>query len=202
MAMLKYTSLCLGELSTNCYLLWEEESKKCIILDPADDAVAISEEVRVRNLIIKGIVATHGHYDHLLAAYDLQLMYRVPFYANSKDYFLINRINHTARFFSKRNMDLAEKLKIQVDLLEVGEIKLGNSRLKIIPTPGHTPGSLSFYSEEDLLLFTGDTLFADGVGSTEHDYSDRKELVVSLGLLHKLPEGTEVLPGHGESFLL
>ncbi len=77
--MLHFLTLNLGELSTNCYLLWDEETKKCLVIDPADDAVAISDELREHNLIIKGILATHGHYDHLLGAYDLQAMYSVPF---------------------------------------------------------------------------------------------------------------------------
>ncbi len=200
--MLEFFCLTLGELSTNCYLIWDVDTKKSLIIDPADDAVAISDEVRIRNLTVKGIVATHGHYDHLLAAYDLQTMYQAPFYASKDDDFLLNRINHTARFFSKRNMDIAERLKIQIDLSEVAELKLGNTRLNILKTPGHTPGSICIYCPESRLLFTGDTLFKDGVGSTQHKYSDRKLLIKSAAMVQDLPDGTLVLSGHGEEFIL
>lgn len=200
--MLEFFCLTLGELSTNCYIVWDVDTKKSLVIDPSDDAVAISEEVRIRALIVKGIVATHGHYDHLLAAYDLQTMYQAPFYASKDDDFLLNRINHTARFFSKRDMDVAERIKIQVDLAEVAELKLGNTRLSVLKTPGHTPGSICLYSPDSKMLFTGDTLFKDTVGSTQHKYSDRKLLIKSVAMIQDLPIGTEVLPGHGDSFLL
>jgi len=200
--MLQYFCLTLGELSTNCYVLWDEQTKKALILDPADDAVAISEEIRIRGLNVKGILSTHGHYDHLLGAYDLQLMYRVPFYANSEDMFLINRINHTARFFSKRNMDMAEKLKIQIDLSDVAELKLGQSRITVLKTPGHTPGSVCFYCPDDKLLFTGDTLTKNGHGSTAHKYSSRDDIKKSIRMIQSFPIGTLILAGHEDEFLL
>ncbi len=200
--MLEFFCLILGELSTNCYIVWDQDTKKSLIIDPADDAVAISEEIRIRNLTVKGIVATHGHYDHLLAAYDLQTMYQAPFYASKDDEFLLNRINHTARFYSKRNMDISEKLKIQVDLSEVAELKLGNTRLSILKTPGHTPGSICIYCPDSKLLFTGDTIFKDSVGSIQHKYSDRKLLIKSVAMVQDLPIGTLVLSGHGEEFIL
>ncbi len=200
--MLSFFCLVLGELSTNCYVLWDDTTKKALVIDPADDAIAISEEIRVRGLQLRGILATHGHYDHLLGAYDLQLMYKVPFYASSDDYPLINRINHSARFFSKRNMDLAEKLKIQIDLKDVAELKLANSRITVLKTPGHTPGGVCFYCPEEKLLFSGDTLFATGGGSTQHKYSNLDDLKKSIRMIQGLPMGTTVLPGHEREFLL
>lgn len=200
--MLKTFTFTLGELGTNCYLLWDEQTKKALIIDPADEAVAISEQISSMGLTVKGIMATHGHYDHLLAAYDLQLMYQVPFYASSLDNFLINRINHTARFFSKRNMDLKENLKIQIDLDEVAEIKLGISTINVIKTPGHTPGSVCFWLPAENILLSGDTWFATGFGSTDHKYSNRELLKKSIFLLKQLPKGALVLPGHESEFLI
>lgn len=200
--MLKYRKLVLGELETNCYVIWDEASKKALIVDPADEANYISEICSELGLEIKGLMATHGHYDHLLGAYDLQLMYQVPFYANSQDNFLINRINHSARFFSKRNMDLKENLKIQVDLDEIGQIKLGNIYINVVKTPGHTPGSVCFWQPEDKLLFTGDTWMAHSYGLTSRSYSNLELLKKSLRLLQNLPKETLVLPGHEEEFLI
>lgn len=192
----------LGEMSTNSYVLWEDESKKCLIIDPADDAVAISEEIRVRKLLVKGILLTHGHFDHLMAVAELELMFSVPIYANKQDEFLIKRSNHTAKFFLKRSVNEIEGLKIKVDLDEVAELKLGQARILVVKTPGHTPGSVCFYCPAEKLVFTGDTWLSTGIGSTEHKYSSRPDLLKSLNLLKQLPPETLVLSGHGDEFWL
>ena len=89
--MMKYEVLILGQLETNCYLVWEEKTKKGIVIDPADDGVAISEEITARQIELMGIVMTHGHSAHCLAALDLKLMYQVPIFVSREDKFLLER---------------------------------------------------------------------------------------------------------------
>ncbi len=196
--MLKYENLVLGELKTNCFLLWDTDSKEAMVIDAADEGNVISEEIERRNLKLKLVVATHGHFDHNLAVLDLKLIYNVPFGCSSKDFFLIERQAETAKHFLGKNRIVAPNInKIDIDLDDTDEIKLGKNKVKVIKTPGHTPGGVSFLVED--MLFTGDTLFAEGLrGDTKHNYSSTKAIFNSICKLLELPEGTIVLPGHGE----
>jgi hydroxyacylglutathione hydrolase len=196
--MIKQEVLVLGQLETNCYLVWDEETKEGLVIDPADDGVGISEEVENKGIKLTGIVMTHGHFDHCLAALDLKLMYKVPVYVSSKDKFLLDRQDETAKYFLKMELQTPNLVKIDKDLEEITEINFGDSKLEVIKTPGHTPGSVCLYNEEDNLLFSGDTLFKDSRGRTDFKYGSTKKIYESLRNLMKLSEETDVYSGHGE----
>jgi len=196
--MIKFEVLVLGQLETNCYLVWDEETKDGLVIDPADDGVAISEELMDKGINLVGVVMTHGHFDHSLAALDLKLMYNVPVYINSKDKFLLDRQDETVKHFLKMDIKTPNILKIDKDLVEIGEINFGKSKLDVISTPGHTPGSVCLYSKENNLLFSGDTLFKDLRGRTDFKYGSTKKIFESLRKLMELPEETDVYSGHGE----
>lgn len=196
--MIKFEVLVLGQLDTNCYIVWDEETKKGIVIDPADDGVSISEEIQNKGIELVGIAMTHGHFDHSLAALDLKLIYNVPIYLDSKDKFLLDRQDETAKYFLKMDIKTPNIVKIDKDLEEIEEIEIGNDKLKVIKTPGHTPGSVSLYCEKGGLLFSGDTLFKGLRGRTDFKYGSTKKIYESLHKLMELPEETEVLSGHGE----
>lgn len=201
--MLKYEQLVLGELETNCYLLWDEETKETLIIDPADSGEMISEIVELRGLRPRVIGLTHGHFDHCLAAMYLKLIYNIPIAANQKDIDILKRTKKTAGKFLRHENDTLDVNKIEIDLGLIDKIDLGGERVEIVRTPGHTPGSVCFYARESGWLFSGDTLFGDGsVGSTEHRYSSKAELQKSIDKLEKLPEETIILSGHGGAGVL
>lgn len=196
--VLKYEILVLGELKTNCYLLWETDSGEAIVIDAADEGNVIAEEIERRNLKLKMVLATHGHFDHNLAVLDLKLIYKVPFGCSSKDFFLIERQAETAKHFLGMDKIVAPNLnKIEIDLDSIEQIELGKYKIEVIKTPGHTPGGVSFLVEDK--IFTGDTLFAEGLrGDTRHSYSSTKNIFESINNILNLPEETEILSGHGE----
>lgn len=195
--MFKYEVLVLGELQTNCYLLWDEESKEAAVIDAADDGVAISEEIERLQLKPKYILATHGHFDHNLGVLDLKLIYNIPYAASQKDLFLLKRQQETARHFLKIDIKVPNLKKIDIDLDQKDEIKLGEKTIKIINTPGHTPGGLAFLA--DNLLFSGDIVFAQGMrGKTIFQYSSDIDIRKSIGTILKSPKDTVILSGHGE----
>lgn len=196
--MLAYRVLESGELKTNCYLVWDEETKKVAIIDPADDGVGISEEIERMKLKPVVVLLTHGHFDHVLGAVDLKLIYQIPIAASSKDKFLLNRVAQTGEYFLGHAITAPNIQKIDIDLDKKGKIKIGDEDLKVIKTPGHTPGGISFYNKKQKWLFSGDTLFAGLRGRTDLSYSSTKQIFESIGRLMKLPEDTLVLPGHGE----
>lgn len=192
MKILKYP---LGQLQANCYLLINGES--CLVIDPADDAGFILEEIQRRRLKLNGLLATHGHFDHIMAVGEIQLTYDLPLYINKKDQFLIERLSETAEhFLGYKQPTLPIKKTTDLDSKRVLEI--GNFSLKVIATPGHTPGSTSFYFSNENVVFTGDTLFSGSIGRFDHSYCNKKDLKNSLVELTDLPEETKVYSGHGE----
>lgn len=195
--MFKSEVLILGELRTNCYLLWDEKSKECAIIDAADEGVSISEEIESRQLKPKYILATHGHFDHNLGALDLKLIYNIPYCASNKDLFLLKRQQESAKHFLKQNIEVPNLKKIDIDLDKIDEIELGQEKIKIIKSPGHTPGGVCFLAGK--WLFGGDLIFTEGLrGQSNYLYSSTKDIFKSIGVILKLPKDTIIFPGHGE----
>lgn len=199
--------LTLGELQTNCYLVSENNSDKCLIIDPADDADFISSEILRLKLNPSAIILTHGHFDHCLATLELKLNFNTPIYLHQDDLFLYQRATETANHFTSTkhlklpspNFYLEDNQKIHINPDDTS-----SEYLKVIHTPGHTPGSISLYNEQkgNPILLSGDTVFADGIGATNHKYSSSSQLWKSLSKLKKLPRSTQILSGHGDPIFL
>jgi len=186
-----------GELQTNCYLLKDGEGG-AVLIDPGGDPDYLAQVLSERNLKLLEIWATHGHFDHLLAAPQLQLIYQVPLFLHPKDLFLARDLGKRAEYWLKCKV-LVEKLGEIREIKEGEKLKLGRRfEFLVMETPGHTPGGLCFWEKKEGLLFSGDTLFRDGVGRADFSYSRPAELQKSLKRIMKLPGGTRVLPGHGE----
>ncbi len=185
----------LGELQANCYFLIQD--KDCIIIDAGDSADFILEEVSRQNLSVKAMVATHGHFDHVMAVGELQASLDAPFYISSKDQFLLDRVGETAKHFLG-HVPVVIPITESTNL-ESNSLQATGFGLQVIPTPGHTPGSVCIYSKEEITLFTGDTLFKDGIGRYDFSYSNKKQLFESINnLFDSLPEHTLIYPGHGD----
>lgn len=191
MEILKFS---LGQLQANCYIL--AHNSECIIIDPADEASFLLEEIQRRNLTLQALIATHGHFDHVMAVGEIQKSFNVPLYIHAKDMFLIERLNETAEYFLGYN---PYSLKPEhILFFEEGSLTVGNWLLDVVFTPGHTPGSCSFYLRDKNILFSGDTLFKGNVGRYDFSYSKKSDLKASLKKILILPEKTIVHPGHGE----
>ena len=188
----------LGQLQANCYFLIEDNN--CLIIDPADDASFIIEELQRQQLNLVGMLATHGHFDHIGAVGEIQLSLNVPLYIFEEDQFLIDRLNETAKYFLGFDPNFIKP--ITVEYLTDTKFKVKNLELKIIKTRGHSPGSCCFYFKEENALFTGDTLFKDAVGRTDLSYSSKDDLKKSLNEIFKLPKETIIYSGHGEDSIL
>jgi glyoxylase-like metal-dependent hydrolase (beta-lactamase superfamily II) len=176
--------------------VFDKETFEALIIDPGDDADYITRILSDEKLKPTKIIATHGHFDHLMAATELQLAYNIPFLIHEKDKFLVKRLNETARYFT--GVKAGPPPKINKYLKKGEKIKLGDLSFKIIETPGHTPGSLSLYSRKEKLAFVGDLIFANGgVGRTDFSYSKTIDLQASVNKILKLPKDTMILAGHG-----
>ena len=191
---MKVQRLNVGQLATNCYLVWAEKTRETLIIDPGEAAAYIEAKIADLKLKPTALLATHAHFDHVLAALELKLAYQIPFLIHPKDLFLLKQAQKSAKYF----------LGIEVDpvpsadrfLKEKEMIKFGQEVLKVMETPGHTPGGISLLGKG--VIFSGDTLFANGLGRTDFSYSSKKDLHQSLSKIFKLPEATILYPGHGE----
>ena len=179
-----------GTLNTNCYIVTSE--KETIVVDPGDDSDKIIEALEDKSLKPKLCLLTHAHFDHVLAVVDIIEKYEIQLLLNKKDLFLL-----------KENIEF-EKIEQSIEFIdENSEVSLGNLSFQIIETPGHTPGSISLYCEEEKVAFVGDLIFAEGfVGRTDFEYSDAVELHSSIEGILTLPPSIRAYPGHGPSFLI
>lgn len=181
------------EQFSNTYLVGNE--KEFVIIDPSVDIRNILYIIRKRFSESKllGIILTHGHYDHFVSIEEVQKNFNVPVYISREDLPKITNLNLSCGFF----FGITSLPKINNILILPQELKLGNLEFKIINTPGHTNGSVCLKIED--ALFTGDTLFNDGVGRTDLPTGNVNKLNESLKLLMKLNDNLKVYPGHGPS---
>lgn len=184
----------LGQLQTNAYLLWHDTD--CLIVDPVDDAAFLLEEIQRQKGRLVGMVATHGHFDHIMAVGEIQMSYAVPLYLHRKDQFLAKRLNETARYFLGYDPVVLPP-KEYADLFP-GPLTIESFSFEVLHTPGHTPGGCCLYFPEDEGMFVGDTIFASGVGRTDFSYADESQLNDSINTILSYPEETVLYPGHGE----
>ena len=184
----------LGEMQANCYFLIDD--KDCIIIDPADSADFILEKIQRENLKVHALLASHGHFDHIMAVGEIQLSLNVPFYIAEEDLFLVKRVRETAKHFLGFAPPVLQPKETK-NLME-GKFKVSSFEFEVMAVPGHTPGSRCFYLADEQTIFTGDTLFKEGIGRYDFSYSDKNLLKQSLERLYSLPEETLVYSGHGD----
>lgn len=191
MEILRYA---LGQMQANCYFI--VNGSNCIIVDPADDASFILEEIQRKRLNLLGMFATHGHFDHLMAVGEIQTSFNIPFYIFKEDQFLIDRQGETAQHFLGYKVDTIKPLVVKY--LNEGDILKNSFGIKVIKVSGHTPGSCAFYIKKEKTILTGDTLFKQGVGRYDFSYCSKEDLKKSLRKIMEFPGETKILPGHGE----
>lgn len=185
----------LGMVSTNTYLVKNQDTGELLIIDPADAAGRIQEKIGQMEGRPAAILLTHGHFDHMLAADALRSAYDIPVYAciQEKDLLKNARYNLSASWASPHVMEADRYLADGETFREAG------FEIRLLHTPGHTEGSCCYYLPEEAVLFSGDTLFAGSVGRTDFPTSSGADMRKSLWrLLSELPADTRVCPGHGE----
>jgi len=191
---MKIHTYVLGEMQANCYLL--ENEGKAIIIDPADDANFLFEELQRKRLKLVALFATHGHFDHIMAVGEIQMSINVPLYIHKKDQFLIDRLENTAEHFLGHKQIIVSPHNFEYVSTET--LHVTRFAFDVIETPGHTPGGVCYSFPSEKIIFTGDTLFAGAVGRTDFSYSNKNELLTSLKTILSFPEETTIYPGHGE----
>ncbi|MGE8204505.1 MBL fold metallo-hydrolase [Heyndrickxia sp. NPDC080065] len=198
---MKWQRIPLGILQTNCYLL-VGDMKECIVIDPGDEGEKLLTIINDQKLKPIAILLTHAHFDHIGAVDTIRNAFNIPVYVHKKEanWLVDPTLNGSEIFMMGRSVQ-----QQPADQLIDNETSLtiGSFTLDIFQTPGHSPGSISFYIKEMGIVFAGDTLFLNSIGRTDLPGGNHQQLLESIEKkLLVLPEDTIVLSGHGPETMI
>jgi len=185
--------LVVGPLQVNCFILADEKTKEAVVIDPGDDAQDILKIIRDKGFNVKYIVITHGHFDHVGANKALKDATGAELLIHEGDApVMASASQHSQAFgMNTQSSPRADRYVKHGDIITAGEVSL-----KVLHTPGHSPGGISLFDQG--MVFTGDSLFAGSIGRTDLPGGDLMTLIRSIKTnLMTLPDDTKVFCGHG-----
>ena len=175
-------TLPVGQLEANCYVVTDEKTLDCAVIDPGDESNTILDYLEDNKLSCKAILLTHGHFDHVGAVQDLAAETDCDVYIAEADLSLPPMITNGKLYYTHTYP-------------ASGTLNLAGLAIRVLPTPGHTPGSVCLLVEDT--MFSGDTLFQGSCGRTDLPGGSWEQIAASLKTLAALPGDYRVLPGHG-----
>ncbi len=197
--MIKIEKFECNQLRENCYVV-SDETSQCVIIDcgalAEAERNAIIGYIKAEKLTPEHLLGTHGHLDHHFGDAAIQVTFGLQPEVAKGDAVFMQAPQEAARRMFGMNLDTdlpAGELSLTPD----SDIAFGSHILKVIPTPGHSRGSVSFFCAEEGILFTGDTLFKGSIGRTDFPGGSMFQIISSLRELAQLPDTTKVYPGHG-----
>ena len=183
-----------GGLETNCYLVYCEVTKACVIVDPGAEPDKIFPEIAEEELRPIAVINTHGHVDHIGANRDMTDKFHIPLWIHFGDKEMLGRTQslELSLFLEAKDSPPPDRF-----LADGDEINVGQGRLRVLHTPGHSPGGISLLTDD--FIFTGDTLFAGSVGRFDLPGGSEEVLLNSIKRILSLDENLIIYPGHGPS---
>lgn len=185
-----------GLLQCNCTILGSEQTREAIVIDPGDDIPMVLDRLEKHGLTAKYVIATHGHLDHVGGFSEIKDGTGAPVYLHKEDVFLYDALEMQAMMIG---IAQPESTNIDGHLNHGDELGIGDIKVQVLHTPGHTPGSICFHTPDgDPRLFAGDTLFMGSIGRTDLWGGSTEQIMDSLRTrLVTLADETIVVPGHG-----
>ncbi|MBO0959511.1 MBL fold metallo-hydrolase [Neobacillus sp. MM2021_6] len=193
---MKWQQIPLGALQTNCYLV-ENSDRTCLIFDPGGEGNKLIHLLQERKLKPVAIILTHAHFDHIGAVNVVREAYKIPVYVHKQEEKWLGdpALNGSQMFMHVEPIRVNPADHI---IKNEGTMKIGDFEFDVSHTPGHSPGSVSFYFEKDGFVISGDALFQGSIGRTDLPGGNNAQLLKSIhDKLLTLPEETYVLSGHG-----
>jgi len=193
---MEWKKIPLGLLQTNCYVLYNQQ-KECIIFDPGAEGDKLIGYLEKEQLHPQAILLTHAHFDHIGAVDEVRQYYNIPVYVHEREsrWLTDPSLNGSQLFMNGRSIIASPPDRI---IKEEDVLSIDAFTFKILETPGHSPGSVSYYVKEINTIFAGDTLFQGSIGRTDLPGGNHEQLLNSIEeKLLTLPNDTLVLPGHG-----
>lgn len=186
-----------GDVATNCYLVYDEKTLEGAIVDPGDNADRLIREIESARIKLKYILLTHAHFDHILAVGAIKRVTGAQVVVSRKDEYLFDASASLSPFgaYGRDLMNRFDFPGADIWMTEELALEFGGMKLKFHSTPGHTPGS-HVIQLDDSILFTGDTLFCQSCGRTDLPGGSWPVMLQSLKKLYNLPGDYQVLPGH------
>ncbi len=182
-----------GPFEVNCYIVVNEQNAECFLIDPGDEPQKIIELIESKKLKPQKIINTHNHIDHVRHLYQVKEHFKIPFFIHEDDLPLLEAMKEQALFFG---MDCSPIPEVDGFLNDGDTFEMDSQLVRILHTPGHSPGSISIYFREN--VFVGDVLFKESVGRTDLYGGNYKVLMDSIqNKLLTLPDETVVHSGHG-----
>ncbi len=198
--MIKIETFVFNLFSENTFVVWDEETKKAAVIDPGMSSLSeeelLGDFISKNDLKIKYLINTHCHIDHILGCNFVKEKYNPQYLIPEKDIPLLQNGKMQASAFG---VDFKEPPKPDMFITEEEELNLGETKIKFLFTPGHTPGEYCIYFEEEKICITGDVLFREGIGRTDLWGGNYDQLIRSIEeKLFTLPGEVTIYPGHGE----
>ena len=179
---MKQVTMALGAYQTNCYMIWAEESDKCVVIDPGYDADTVLDQAKKQGKTIEAILLTHGHFDHVGAVRDIAAETDCAVYICPDDLSMPPQLTAGPLYYT--------------DTYGEGDVlQLAGLSIRVIQTPGHTRGSVCLITGD--AMFSGDTLFEGSCGRTDLPGGDWAVILQSLKRLKEMTKDYKVYPGHG-----
>ncbi len=187
--------LTVGLLEVNCYILGDEETREAVVIDPGGDEEEILDVLSRNKLQLKLIIDTHGHFDHVDANQPLKDATGAKIAIHEADAQMLHKPSAEAMFFTGNRLRLSQP---DILLKENDILTFGTYRLKVLHTPGHTPGGISLLLEDHPYVYVGDLLFAGSIGRTDFPGGSYDDLINAVKTkIFPLGDNYSVYPGHG-----